>query len=105
MTNDCVIQTRCKSTILATITKYLSSRGALESNASALIRDALELLAQGIIVKHPEMEVQDTATARRILADRGIIRLNPSRRGERNLVQNLEAASLVGGLNDDGDFA
>jgi len=100
--NDCVVQSRCKSTTLAVIAKYFSMKKHITPSISYLIRLALEQLEQIVLVKVPDLKVDDTSHARKILAELGLSNLNPSGRNSYSLFAKQQAEELAGSDYEDG---
>jgi len=104
--NDSVVQSRCKSTTLAVIAKYFSMKGHLTPSISYLVRLALEQLEQVILVKMPDLKIDNTSHARKVMAELGLSNLNPSGRNSYSLFAKQQAEELTeGDYEDEGAFS
>ena len=88
MKTDCVLQSRCKSTTLATIAKFLHEQGFVFLNNSMLVRIVLDEFAN-VLIDNGAEPIEDVTKAFVILDNLGIV-TNTSGRGLRNKFLNLK---------------
>lgn len=91
---DAIMQTSVDRRDLAVIALFLQKKNRLPRNRSDLLRSAVEMIAQ-VLINSGEQEIISTEQATEILERLGIVGLNPNHRLARNLVENLQAESLL----------
>jgi len=97
---DVLVQLWMDSRVLATIVRWMDSKGNYPRYMSQGVRRPLEVLT-GFLVDNGEVDmVEDTKEARALLTRRFNVDLNRGGRGEKNVIHNL---SLSGKRNDIGE--
>ena len=87
---DALVQARVMSTTLATVARFFATRGQMLPSRSFLVRLVLEDF-EGILIKGGHTErVASITDARAILTKLGLGELNPSGRGGRNYMEELQ---------------
>jgi len=87
---DALVQARVKSTTLATVARFFVAKGQMLPSKSFLVRLVLEEF-EGILIKGGHTErVTSITDARAILTKLGLGDLNPSRRGGKNYMEELQ---------------
>jgi len=90
--NDAMVQTRVKSTTLATVARFFALKGVIIMSKSFLMRLVLEQF-EGMLIKNGLTErVTDIVDARRILTKLGLENLNPAGRLGRNFMEEQQRA-------------
>jgi len=88
--NDAMIQTRVKSTTLATVARFFAVKGVMIVGKSFLMRLVLEEF-EGILIKGGHTErVTSITDAREILIKLGLENLNPGGRLGRNYMEEMQ---------------
>jgi hypothetical protein len=97
---DVLVQVWIDSRMLATITRWMDSKGNYPKFMSQAVRRPLEVLT-GFLVDSDEVEmVDDTAEARKMLERRFNIDLNRGGRGTKNVMHNMALSDRRGELGD-----
>ena len=97
---DVLVQVWVDSRVLATIVRWMDSKGNYPRFMSQGVRRPLEVLT-GFLVDNGEVDmVEDTDEARKLLTRRFNVELNRGGRGAKNVMHNL---SLSGKRNDLGE--
>lgn len=87
---DALIQARVMSTTLATVARFFTTKGQMLPSRSFLMRLVLEEF-EGILIKGGHAErVTSITDAREILTRLGLGDLNPSGRGGRNYMEEMQ---------------
>jgi len=88
--SDALVQARVKSTTLATVARFFAIKGQMLPSRSFLMRLVLEEF-EGILIKGGHAErVTSITDAREILTRLGLGDLNPSGRGGRNYMEEMQ---------------
>jgi len=90
--NDAMVQTRVKTTVMATIARYFATRGMIVTSKSFLMRVITEEFEKMLINNNITERVTDIIDAREILAKLGLEDWNPDGRLGRNFMEEQQQA-------------
>lgn len=97
---DVLVQVWVDSRVLATLTRWMDSKGTFPRFMSQAVKRPLEVLVD-FLVDQGEVELVDgTAEARAMLTRRFNVDLNRGGRGEKNVVHNLALSDRRGELGE-----
>jgi hypothetical protein len=97
---DVLVQVWIDSRVLATLCRWLDSKGNYSRFMSQAVRRPLEVLADFLVDNNEVSIVDDTAEARKMLERRFNVELNRGGRGGKNVVHNLTLSDRRGELSE-----